>query len=65
MLESKSKFNWHRPQTSDVGSTVNVEKFQQWSNNNMYRTSYTDMSTKVRQSFKQITEYWYQTDPLN
>lgn len=56
-LESKSKFNWHRPNTTATSSNgfratnaapVQQDNFAQWSNNHMYRTSYNDMSIKVR-----------------
>lgn len=43
-LESKTKFNFHNHRNN---STVSENSFAQWSNNNFYRTSYTDMSFKV------------------
>lgn len=44
LLHSKNKFN-----ISSVSKerSVNTGEFFNWSNNNMYRTSYHDMSQKV------------------
>lgn len=51
LLESKSKFNWNRPNTTATAggrSTIaDAEGFMRWSATNMYRTSYNDMSAKV------------------
>lgn len=51
LLESNSKFNWNRPNTTATAggrtSIVNAEEFMKWSASNMYRTSYNDMSVKV------------------
>ena len=45
MLESKSKFNITSPIKDKIFSP---DKFYEWSNNHMFRTSYNDMSFKVR-----------------
>ena len=44
MLESRSKLNITSPNKDKFFSP---DRFYDWSNNNMYRTSYNDMSMKV------------------
>ena len=46
LLESKSKFNV-QPVIAVHNRPVTADSFFKWSSNNMYRTSYTDMSFKV------------------
>lgn len=56
-LDSKSKFNWNRPATTatqGARSSMNAEDFGRWSSNNMYRTSYNDMSIKVSNIFLEL-----------
>ena len=44
LLESRSKWDFRSP---DARRPFTADTFYNWSNNNMYRTSYNDMSSKV------------------
>lgn len=43
-LESVTKFKIHNPKATQI---FTENEFFQWSDKNFYRTSYTDMSSKV------------------
>lgn len=45
---SKSKWTWRSPSVDKTALNNFASSSNAWSNNNMYRTSYNDMSNKVR-----------------
>ena len=45
---SKSKWTWRSPSVDKTALGNFNTSSKAWSNNNMYRTSYNDMSNKVR-----------------
>ena len=45
---SKSKWNWRNPSVDRASVERSVHNANNWSSGHMYRTSYHDMSDKVR-----------------
>ena len=46
-LFSKTKWSWRSPSVDKASVEQSLAKGTAWSGNNMYRTSYNDMSKKV------------------